>query len=278
MALPGTDARAEHRDGVTPPEADVVHGRERLAGQRDQAADKRDELAVQRDREADIADQRVLQIESTEEVLDTRALRVQELRARGRLGRQRAAGSRELAKRDRTLAGADRQFGKIDRLESKRDRNHASTDELTGARRRGVGLEDLQREIDRARRTQATLIAAYVDVDGLKAVNDQHGHQAGDEVLKAVVAGLRRDMRPYDLLVRLGGDEFLCVMSGVSCDEARRRFERLGAELAVGPTVRSFSIGLGELRTGDGAQELVDRADQDLLANRARTQNGPAAA
>jgi diguanylate cyclase (GGDEF)-like protein len=91
------------------------------------------------------------------------------------------------------------------------------------------------------------------------------------ELLRNIVARLRRDMRPYDLLMRLGGDEFLCVLLGVDADEARRRFERLGAELRVGPTVRSVSIGLGELRDGEGPQELVNRADSDLLAGRARS-------
>jgi diguanylate cyclase (GGDEF)-like protein len=292
MAVHGTDAEVERGNAASPPEGaregelarvDGALGprhpedlgirtrRDELASQRDEAAEVRDQLAAQRDVDADIADQRVLDLEGTDELLDRRTVRVQELRARGETGRNRAARSRERAKRDRTLAGVDRASGEGDRQESKLDRELAATDELTGARRRGVGLEDLQREIDRARRTGETLVAAYVDVDGLKAVNDEHGHGAGDNLLRDVVSRLRRDMRPYDLLMRLGGDEFLCVLSGVDENEARRRFERLGTELRAGPTVRSVSIGLGELRDGEGPQELVDRADQDLLAGRART-------
>jgi diguanylate cyclase (GGDEF)-like protein len=292
MAVHGTDAGAERGHDASPlkgnpegqsgwPEGElggpddedlgIRSRRDELASLRDEAAQVRDQLAVQRDIEADVADQRVLDLEGNDELLDRRTLRVQELRARGKTGRNRAARSRERAKRDRTLAGVDRASGEGDRQESKLDRELAATDELTGARRRGVGLEDLQREIDRARRTGETLVAAYVDVDGLKAVNDEHGHRAGDELLRDVVTRLRRDMRPYDLLMRLGGDEFLCVLSGVGEEEARRRFERLGTDLRGGPTVRSVSIGLGELRDGEGPQELVDRADQDLLAGRART-------
>jgi diguanylate cyclase (GGDEF)-like protein len=292
MAVHGTDAEVERGNAAGSPEGALEGGlgrpegepgqaddedlgfrnrRDELASLRDEAAQVRDQRAVQRDIDADIADQRVLDLEGNDELLDRRTVRVQEWRARGKTGRNRAARSRERAKRDRTLAGVDRASGEGDRQESKLDRELAATDELTGARRRGAGLEDLQREIDRARRTGETLVAAYVDLDGLKAVNDEHGHRAGDELLRDVVTRLRRDMRPYDLLMRLGGDEFLCVLSGVDEDEARRRFERLGTELRAGPTVRSVSIGIGELRDGEGPQELVDRADQDLLAGRART-------
>jgi diguanylate cyclase (GGDEF)-like protein len=162
----------------------------------------------------------------------------------------------------------DRELGAHDREESRRDRGYAGTDELTGARRRGVGLEDLRREIDRARRTSLSLTAAYVDVDGLKAINDQHGHAAGDRLLQAVVTGLRDHLRSYDLLVRLGGDEFLCVMSGVTAGQARQRFGHLRATLAAGPTAGSVGIGLSELRAGDDLMSLIDRADQDLLTGR----------
>jgi diguanylate cyclase (GGDEF)-like protein len=219
----------------------VRHVGDETAIQRDQAAQERDELAAQRDRDADIADKRALE----------------ELRARGIEGRKRAARDRELAARDREQA--------------KRDRENAGTDELTGARRRGVGMEELEREIVRARRTGQSLVVAYVDVDGLKQVNDEHGHSAGDELLREVAEGLRHHMRSYDLLVRLGGDEFLCVLPGVTVDQARRRLDELGPELPAGPTVGSISIGLSELGDGEGAQELIERADRNLLAARSRS-------
>jgi diguanylate cyclase (GGDEF)-like protein len=219
----------------------VSHIGDETAIQRDRAAQKRDELAAQRDREADIADKRALE----------------ELRARGVERRERAARDRELAARDREQA--------------KHDRELAGTDELTGARRRGVGLEELEREIARARRTGQTLVVAYVDVDGLKQVNDKHGHAAGDELLREVAEGLRDHMRSYDLLVRLGGDEFLCVLPGVTVDEVRRRLDELGSEMPAGPTVGSVSIGLSELHDDEGTQELIDRADRNLLAARTRS-------
>jgi diguanylate cyclase (GGDEF)-like protein len=244
------------------------HVRDETADQRDQAAQKRDELAVRRDHDADIADQRVLEQEGAAESPDVRALRVHELCARGVEGRKLAARDRVRAQGDPRPAGADREMGESERAESKRDRESAAIDELTGARRPAIGLEELQGEIERAQRTGGSLIAAYIDVDALKAVNDKHGHRAGDELLREVAEGLRRHMRSYDLLVRLGDDEFLCVLPGVTHDEARRRFEQLSCELFAGPAMRSISVGVSELRDGDGVQELIDRADQDLLAGR----------
>ena len=258
-------ATADYADSATEPSA-IPHRRDESASHRDQAARERDELATRRDREADTDDATALELEGPDGLLDRRTLAVR--RAHDVEGREQASLSRERAKHDRALAAVDRELGERDREASRRDREHAGTDELTGARRRGVGLEDLQREIDRAHRTGENLVAAYVDVDGLKAVNDQHGHHAGDQLLQDVVEVLRRDMRSYDLLVRLGGDEFLCVMPGLTTQQARHRFEHLGSELPPGPMLRSLSFGLSELRDGEGPMGLVDRADQNLLAGR----------
>ena len=244
----------------------VAHLRAEEAGRRDLAAQERDARAARRDREADIGDRTALEFADDDGRFDAATLEVGELRAHGLEVRQRALFDRKRAKRDRGFAEIDRVLGSRDREESKRDREQAGIDELTGARRRGVGLEDLQREIERSRRTGDMLVAAYVDVDGLKAVNDQHGHQAGDELLQDVVEGLRRDLRAYDLIVRLGGDEFLCIMPGITTDQARKRFKHLESELSPGPTNWSVSIGLSELHDGDSPRGLINRADHDLRA------------
>lgn len=259
------DATSDCADTATEPSA-IPHRRDESASHRDLAARERDALATRRDREADTDDATALEFEDVDGPLGRRTLAVR--RAHDVEGREQASLNRERAKSDRALAAIDRELGERDREASRRDREHAGTDELTGARRRGVGLEDLQREIDRAHRTGENLVAAYVDVDGLKAVNDQHGHHAGDRLLQDVVEALRRDMRSYDLLVRLGGDEFLCVMPGLTTEQARHRFEHLETGLSSGPTLRSLSFGLSELRDGEGPMGLVDRADQNLLAAR----------
>jgi diguanylate cyclase (GGDEF)-like protein len=275
QTLSDREQEASDDDQAASERLEVGHLRDETASERDQAAEQRDELAAQRDRDADLADQRALELDGSDRIADRHTLRVQELRGRGRevgkraaLDRERAGGDRRKAAHDRELGAHDRELGALDREQSKQDRDHAATDELTGAYRRGAGLEELEREMARARRTGKNLVAAYVDVDGLKAVNDTHGHSAGDELLRAVAESLRHRMRTYDLLVRLGGDEFLCVLPGVSVDEVRRRFDDLGSELPAGPTLGSVSIGLSELRDGENAQELINRADRNLLAGR----------
>lgn len=264
-----TAARVE----TTRERGEVTDDRDRTADERDRAARERDAIAAQRDRDAAIADQRGLELDGSDGVdspsnLDM--LRIQELRAQDVKRRRRAALDRERAARDRERAARDRREAARDREQARRDRERAGIDELTGARRRGVGLDELQREIERARRTEQDLVAVYLDVDGLKQVNDTHGHGAGDQLLRDVVTALRHQMRSYDLLVRLGGDEFLCALPGVTVDEARERLDALAEELRRGPNPASVSVGLAMLRDGDGPQELIDRADRELLAARGR--------
>jgi diguanylate cyclase (GGDEF)-like protein len=240
------------------------------AEQRDSAAHERDQLAARRDQVAAVADAEAFELDGRDGLYDRHTLRVQELRGRAAVARKRAADDRERAARDRELATHDREQAARDREQATRDREQAGTDELTGARRRGIGVEELQREIDRAHRTGKSLVTAFVDVDNLKAVNDKHSHRAGDELLRDVADGLRRHMRSYDLVVRVGGDEFVCVLPDVSLMEARRRLDQLQAELLNSPEVRSISFGLSELADGETSTELIDRADGDLRTARSR--------
>ena len=232
--------------------------------ERDKAAAARDELAAGRDRAAELADEEAQELNGRDDLEDEH-LATRDLRARAAAGRARATEDRRRAARHRELAAQDREESAQDREFASRDRELAATDELTGARRRGVGLEELQHAIDRARREATKLTVAYVDVDDLKVLNDSDGHHAGDQLLHDVAEALRRHMRSYDLLVRVGGDEFLCVLPGITLSEARRRFEQMGADLGDGGSV---SFGLSELREDDTPQRLIDRADRDLLAVR----------
>lgn len=181
--------------------------------------------------------------------------------------RDHAVADREHSGGDRTHAEEDRGRAGRDRESAGADRHSAGFDELTGARRRGVGLEELANEIQRARReSNGRLVVAFVDVDGLKAVNDAQGHIAGDALLRAVADAFRREMRSYDLLVRIGGDEFVGALPNVTEYEARGRFDRIRTELAE--SGNTISIGYAELRDSDSADDLIARADRGLLRTR----------
>lgn len=240
--------------------------RDETADERDSAARRRDELSVLRDALAERYDDEAALMDARDELADRHTVQVEELRARALQARTRAARDRERAGQDRRQAVLDREQAALDRERAARERDQAGTDELTGVRRRGVGLEELENEIKRARREGTALVAAYVDVDGLKAVNDEHGHAAGDDLLKRVADGLRGHMRPYDLLVRLGGDEFLCVLP-VTIATARHRLDGLRSEVR-GSKDGSVSVGFSELRDGDSADDLIRRADSDLIAQK----------
>jgi diguanylate cyclase (GGDEF)-like protein len=139
---------------------------------------------------------------------------------------------------------------------------------LTGTLRRDRGTADLQREIDRARRSDGLLILAFVDVDGLKTINDTRGHAAGDRALRAVAAALVDGLRSYDLVVRYGGDEFLCGLPGTDLDAAQRRFDAVARTLVEQNPGTSVSIGLAELANPDTLDALTARADASLYAAR----------
>jgi diguanylate cyclase (GGDEF)-like protein len=141
-------------------------------------------------------------------------------------------------------------------------------DELTGALRRGAGMAALQREMDRTRRFPGKGLAViFIDVDGLKMINDRDGHAAGDERLRAIVSALRARLRSYDLVIRYGGDEFICVLTDSGAGEAEKTAATL-AEHVRAATDALISVGIAELTAGDTVDSLVERADAALYAGR----------
>ncbi len=122
--------------------------------------------------------------------------------------------------------------------------------------------------MDRACRIPEPLAIAFIDVDGLKAVNDADGHAAGDTLLIAVADALRACLRSYDLIVRVGGDEFVCALPNMELDAVRERFVEASAALALSAPGGSITVGLTELAEGDFPSDVIARADADLLAQR----------
>jgi diguanylate cyclase (GGDEF)-like protein/PAS domain S-box-containing protein len=120
----------------------------------------------------------------------------------------------------------------------------ALRDELTGLPNRAAWNDELDRAVARARRAQRPLAVMFLDLNGLKAVNDRHGHAAGDHVLRAFADGLRRSLRAGDFVARLAGDEFVVLLDGVGegIDGATRVAEKVIATLLPGTTFEGQAL------------------------------------
>jgi diguanylate cyclase (GGDEF)-like protein len=195
-------------------------------------------------------------------------------RARSAMHRVDAGADRDRAASDRERAAGDRVLAAEDRAQSAAERKADEIDTVTGARRRAPGLADIQREIDRAHRGNGRLIAAYVDVDGLKAINDSKGHHAGDVMLKHIVGMMQTHLRSYEPVIRLSGDELICTIADATIDSVRERFGEITTELNATPADGLITIGFAQLAHGDSPMDLIDRADNDLIAARTTQRSG----
>ncbi|MEA2233016.1 MAG: hypothetical protein QOD83_2832 [Solirubrobacteraceae bacterium] len=237
--------------------ADAGSDRDRTAEERDQRADAHDQESDARDDRADARDERAEAREHTGGAVDPGAVA-------DRLGalRDRRGGAS-----DRIQAAEDRHAACADRALSAQERAASSIDKLTRAYRREAGLVELAREVDRARRTQQPFTLAFVDVDNLKATNDALGHGAGDQLLRHVTDAIRAHLRSYDLIIRYGGDEFVCALPDVTMAVAATRFCLVNTDLSELDRA-SVSVGLAQLQPDDAAEDLIARADQAMYRHR----------
>jgi len=152
----------------------------------------------------------------------------------------------------------------------------AALDQLTGLYNRRSGEQRLAEEINRASRHERILTVVLLDLDGLKKINDEFGHAAGDSVLKAFAEHIQRAIRGSDLAVRLGGDEFMVLLPECKPDEVKHVLGRLkGLEVAYQSEKIpcGFSSGWTDYRPGETQQELLDRADLALYADKRAGKN-----
>ncbi len=181
--------------------------------------------------------------------------------------REAALGNRGAGDDERSLAVLDRSRALGDRADAAADRRSASLDEPTGAYLRRPGLLQLERDVSRAKRSGEPLVVAFVDVDQLKNVNDQGGHAAGDRLLHHVAGTLQAQLRPYDLIIRFGGDEFVCVVAGLGQHEVGQRLAHVNTVLAHEAAPSSVTVGLAQLQPEDAAHDLIERADRACMSN-----------
>ena len=152
----------------------------------------------------------------------------------------------------------------------------ASHDSLTNALTRRHITAACQAELERCRRHGRQMALLIMDLDHFKAINDTHGHQAGDAVLVWFVTRVRSVLRPPDLLGRFGGEEFVALLPEVSRQEASVVAERIRAIAHVDAPVANCSVSIGvavSAGADDSVDQLLARADAALYLAKAKGRN-----
>lgn len=147
----------------------------------------------------------------------------------------------------------------------------ATHDRLTGVRsRRGI-LDDLDTLVLQAVRRGEPLSVVYLDLDGLKRVNDVHGHEAGDKLIQRFVDHVGGRVRDRDRLGRLGGDEFLLVCPDTDIDGAQQLVRRMMSE----PESPAVSWGVAATSQTTDVDELVSLADREMYDRKVSRKHAP---
>jgi diguanylate cyclase (GGDEF)-like protein len=151
----------------------------------------------------------------------------------------------------------------------------AMSDELTGLLNRRGFANVMQRNLLSAARYDEGGLLAYIDLNSFKAINDNHGHAAGDDVLRAVGRHLQQSVRATDYAARLGGDEFTILFVRAQQTPARERarqivrgLNKLVLHSSSGRISVRASLGLAAYDGNTTADELLDRADRAMYADK----------
>jgi diguanylate cyclase (GGDEF)-like protein len=155
-----------------------------------------------------------------------------------------------------------------------RARAEAGTDPVTGCMNHRAMRWRLDEEIGRAMRTGGPLSCLLIDLDNFKLVNDRHGHQAGDAILREVVHALVGEFRAFDRVARYGGDEFVVILPNAALESATaaatralERLQTLSSDDEDGPGV-SASIGVAQWQASMTTDALLEACDTALLRSK----------
>jgi diguanylate cyclase (GGDEF)-like protein len=167
------------------------------------------------------------------------------------------------AEAEQTIAEQKRRIAELEEL--------STTDELTGLPNRRAFVEAIRRSLADAGRHGDTGVVAFVDLDGLKGINDAHGHAAGNAAIEAVARALQAAVRASDVVARLHGDEFAVLLARSDARRIDRLVARLRAQVENvvfrhgGRRFKvSASVGATCYRGGLTVDEILDRADRAM--------------
>jgi len=171
------------------------------------------------------------------------------------------------------IARAERKIGELEA--------RADTDPLLDIRNRRGFLRELKRSLAHLQRYKGEAALLFIDLDGFKAVNDRHGHAAGEAILKAVAHKLVSHVRASDVVARLGGDEFCVLLWNLAPALAvakAHELERLieSASVAFGETQLSVgaSAGVVPLAAETPAEQIVEAADRAMYVRKKERKRG----
>jgi diguanylate cyclase (GGDEF)-like protein len=165
-----------------------------------------------------------------------------------------------------TVAGSLRMLTRETQSLTRRLREEAVIDDLTGLLNRRGWRHAAPRELARSSRNGVPIALVMLDLDNFKRLNDQQGHDRGDRALREVADWLRATLRAGDVVARIGGDEFLALLTNATLDGALVAVKRLRRAM---PARASFSAGVAEWDGGEDLEELLRRVDLALYAAKA---------
>jgi diguanylate cyclase (GGDEF)-like protein/PAS domain S-box-containing protein len=149
----------------------------------------------------------------------------------------------------------------------------ATYDSLTGLLNRDATERALDAEFSRGRRQGEILSVAFFDVDGLKRINDTGGHLVGDALLRSLSYCVTRCKRPYDMLGRWGGDEFILILPGTDTEDATAILERIRQSVARELPGTTVSFGVSSSANTPSVRALLTDADRALYEGKRRGGN-----
>ena len=154
----------------------------------------------------------------------------------------------------------------------------AKVDTLTGVRNRRSLLSAVQLEINKAKTYQNDLSLALIDLDYFKAINDNHGHECGDDLLKAFCEYVSKSIRKTDIFGRYGGEEFILCLPKTSAAEAKEVVDSIldgyrKVRISAAISAQTFSAGIAVYQKGGEISKLIKQCDDALYAAKRHGRN-----